>query len=87
MTELGFAGFVAYSWSGYVIAAGTPPDVVTRLQNAFAKVAADPALQERLGKLGIAVRSHVGPDYGKFLREQSALWKKVIDDNNIKMEN
>ena len=87
MTELGFPGFVAYSWSGYVIAAGTPPDVVTRLQSAFSKVAAEPALLERLGKLGIAVRPYVGAEYGRFLREQGVRWKKVIDDNDIKLDN
>ena len=87
MVELGYPGFVAYSWTGYVVPAGTPPDVLTRLQNAFVQAAADPALQERLAKLGVAIRSRVGSDYGQFLHEEGARWKKVIEDNKIKIEN
>lgn len=87
MAELGFADFYAASWNAYLVPTNTPNDVVDRLYNAYAKTANDPAVQEQLAKLGVAVRARNRADLGKFLHEESVRWRRVIEENKIKLEN
>ena len=48
IAETGLAGFDATAWQGLVGPAGMPPDVVKRLNEAFNKVMAMPAVREKL---------------------------------------
>jgi arylsulfatase A-like enzyme len=48
----GLKGFEASSWFGLLAPAGTPPDVVNRIQQEVAKSLATPAMKERLAILG-----------------------------------
>lgn len=87
MKEQGFAGFEAASWNAYLAPAGTPPERVAHLNAAFAKATADPGVQERLGKLGVSVMAKNHGELEKFLKDEAARWRKVIQDNAIKVEN
>ncbi len=87
MAELGFADFDAASWNAYLVPAKTPSDIVDRLYNAFAKAASDPGVQEQLTKLGVAVRAKNRTELVKFLHDESARWRRVIEENKIKIEN
>src|SRR3989440_12936600 len=48
--ESGYPGFEAWAWQGFVAPAGTPREVVTRLNSTFAKVMSDPLLKQRLSE-------------------------------------
>ena len=87
MKEQGFADFQAASWNAYLAPAGTPPETVARLNAAFAKATADAGVQERLGKLGVSVMAKNRGELEKFLKDEAARWRKVIQDNAIKVEN
>jgi tripartite-type tricarboxylate transporter receptor subunit TctC len=87
LAEQGFADATVASWSAYVAPASTPPEIVERLHLAYAKAAADPAVRERLGKLGLAFNMMSGPQLGKFMADEAARWRRVIEDNHIKLEN
>lgn len=87
MKEQGFADFEAASWNAYLAPAGTPPEAVDRLNAAFAKATADAGVQERLGKLGVSVVAKNRGELEKFLKDEAARWRKVIQDNGIKVEN
>lgn len=87
MKEQGFGDFNAASWNVYLTPAGTPPDAVDRLNKAFAKAVADPGVQERLGKIGVSVMTKNRAELEKFLKDEAARWRKVIEDNAIKVEN
>ncbi|HSV83073.1 MAG TPA: tripartite tricarboxylate transporter substrate binding protein [Ramlibacter sp.] len=86
LKELGFSEPISVSWTANLVPANTPPEVIERLQKAYAKAAADPAVRERLGKLGVELRSLNGPELGRFMSEQEARWRRVVEDNKIKME-
>jgi tripartite-type tricarboxylate transporter receptor subunit TctC len=86
LAEQGFAEPVISSWSAYVAPAHTPPDVVERLRAAYAAAAADRTVRDRLGKLGLAIHPMSGPELGKFMAEEAARWRRVIDDNHIQLE-
>jgi tripartite-type tricarboxylate transporter receptor subunit TctC len=87
MIELGFADFNATSWNSYVAPTKTPSDVIDRLYSAYAKAAADPGVQDRLGNLGVTMKPMNGIELGKFLHEDSARWRRIIEENHITMEN
>lgn len=86
LAELGFADFTPAVWYGFVVPAKTPPEIVDQLARAFVKVANDTAVRERLGNLGLTMRLRNGPEFGKYMREETQRWSRVVKDNNIRME-
>lgn len=87
MAELGFADFYPSTWYAFMVPARTPAAVIDRLHGAFAKAAGDPAVQERLRGLGLTLTVRNGAELSKFMREDVARWRRVIQDNNIKLAN
>jgi tripartite-type tricarboxylate transporter receptor subunit TctC len=87
MKEQGFGDFQAASWNAYLAPAGTPPEALDRLNKALAKAAADPGVQERLAKIGVSVMPRNRGELDKFIKDEASRWRKVIEDNAIKVEN
>ena len=52
LEEVGLKGFDADTWFGFYAPAGTPPEVVSRLNREINKVLATPAVKERIAALG-----------------------------------
>ncbi|HSW19480.1 MAG TPA: tripartite tricarboxylate transporter substrate-binding protein, partial [Ramlibacter sp.] len=75
------------SWSGFAVPAKTPLDVIERLHKSFAKAAGEPAVQERLARLGMAYKPMTTAQFGKFLHEEADTWRRVIEDNKLNVEN
>jgi tripartite-type tricarboxylate transporter receptor subunit TctC len=50
--ESGLPGFESIGWFGIMVTAGTPADVITKLNSAFVTVLKDPEVVERIGVLG-----------------------------------
>ena len=44
-------------------------------------------MRERLAKLGVAMRVRPGAELPKFIADESARWRRVIDENKLKLEN
>ena len=71
-------GFEASSWFGLLAPAGTPAEVVNRLQQETAKALATPALKERLQAQG-AIPSGMSPaDFAKFIAAETKKWATVV---------
>lgn len=86
IAELGFADFTPSVWYGFVVPAKTSAVLVDRLHKAFAKAANDRDVQKRLGELGLTVKIRSGVDFGRYMGEESIRWRRVVDENKIKME-
>jgi tripartite-type tricarboxylate transporter receptor subunit TctC len=86
MIELGYTDFNPVVWYGYLAPKGTPPDIVAQLQKAFADAAEKPDVQARLGTFGFVAKVSNGAEFGKLLHTETERWSKVIQDNNIKLE-
>lgn len=87
MKEQGFGDFYASSWNAYLAPVGTPPEVVARLNKAFATAASDKDVQARLGAIGASAMPKSSAELEKFMADEAARWRKVIQDNSIKVEN
>jgi tripartite-type tricarboxylate transporter receptor subunit TctC len=86
MAEAGFPEIEGESWFTVVVPAGTPKEIITRLQQEIAKAVATPDMKERLAVLGYEpVASTPEECEAKFKRE-IAKWTKVIREAGIKAE-
>jgi tripartite-type tricarboxylate transporter receptor subunit TctC len=79
-------GFDAPFWLGLFAPAGTPPEVVSELNNAMNAVLASGALTERAAKTGLVARP-MNPDaFAKYVREDTERWASVIKAHDIRVE-
>lgn len=75
------------AWSGAWVPAGTPPDTVARLADAFAKVYAEPDVVEFNEKVGTLVSPTASPEaFTRFIEAETAKYGKLIADNDIKVQ-
>jgi tripartite-type tricarboxylate transporter receptor subunit TctC len=86
LSEAGLSGFESVGWFGLVAPAGTPPDVVGRLNAAFVKALNDPAAVEKIRGLGAEPAPSSADDFAQFIRSESVKWGKLIADAGIKGE-
>lgn len=86
MDESGLKGFEIISWNGILAPAGTPRDVVERLNRDITEVIKSPALRERVEKLGNFVIGDSPAAFSAYIRSESAKWAKVVRQANIKVE-
>jgi tripartite-type tricarboxylate transporter receptor subunit TctC len=82
--EAGVPGYEATIWLGIMAPAGTPKDVVDKLNTEINKVLSRPDVKEAWGKQG-AIPTIMSPaEFDKYLREDIDKWAKVIDAAGIK---
>ena len=86
MDEAGIKGFNLDTWAGLVAPAGTPPEVVAKLNGALRKIIDDPQVQARFKNVGFEAFSSTPEELGEFIKVQLALWGKMIKDANIQLE-
>jgi tripartite-type tricarboxylate transporter receptor subunit TctC len=78
LAESGLPGFEASSWFGVLAPAGTPADIVAKLNGAVAAWLASPAAKEHLAAQG-AIAAGGSPDaFVKHIADESAKWAKVV---------
>ncbi|MBL8288100.1 MAG: tripartite tricarboxylate transporter substrate binding protein [Rubrivivax sp.] len=82
----GLAGFEALQWFGLFAPAGTPGEVVTRLNAEVSKALQMPDVQERLKGLGMQIAGGGPAPFGAFLQAESAKWGKIIRDSGAKVD-
>jgi tripartite-type tricarboxylate transporter receptor subunit TctC len=87
--EAGLPGFYASIWFGLWAPKGTPQDIIAKINAAAVGALADPAVQERLTKLGqqVSSRDLQKPEaFAAFEKAEANKWWPIIKDANIKVE-
>jgi tripartite-type tricarboxylate transporter receptor subunit TctC len=79
-------GYEASSWFGLLAPAGTPADVVARLQAETAKALATPAVKERLLSQGAIPSGMTPAEFAKFIEAETAKWAKVVKASGAKVD-
>ncbi|MDP9913120.1 tripartite-type tricarboxylate transporter receptor subunit TctC [Variovorax boronicumulans] len=79
-------GFDITSWNGVFAPAGTPRDVVLKLNKALAEMANGAAFRERVTKLGFDAFGSTPEELGAFTVSELAKWKKLIQAAGIQPE-
>ena len=76
-------GFDMTNWYGLLVAAGTPRDVVTKLQQEVARVLNLPELKERLAGEGMTVVASTPEQFVEFLARETAKYNRIIKSAGI----
>jgi tripartite-type tricarboxylate transporter receptor subunit TctC len=84
VAESGLPGFESNGSFGIVAPAGTPPDVIAKLNAAFVAVLNDPEVVERIHALGAVPMPMTPPEFGAYTARDLAKWEKVVQGMSAK---
>ena len=85
IAEQGLPGYEAYSWAALFAPAGTPPDVVAKINADFNKVMRDPEVKQRLYVAGAEADPGTPAQMAQRLQAEMDKWAKVVKAANIKI--
>jgi len=71
-------GYEASAWFGMAVPAGTPRDVVEKLNRAVNDSLADPGIQAKLAELGGTLIPGTPEDFGNLISDETDKWAKVV---------
>jgi tripartite-type tricarboxylate transporter receptor subunit TctC len=86
LAEAGVTGFEMSTWYGLFTTAGTPPEVLTRLQAELARILRLPDVQARLKGLGGDASRLTPEQFSQLNRQEFERFGKLIKQANIKLE-
>lgn len=86
MAEAGVADLHVFSWQGAAGPKGLPPAVKAKLEAEFAAAAKSPEAKAKFEAVGFEVVASNGEQFKKFVDDEIARWKQVIEAGNIKPE-
>jgi tripartite-type tricarboxylate transporter receptor subunit TctC len=79
-------GFDASSWFGLLAPAGTPPDIVARVQQETAKALATAAMKERLLAQGAIPSGITSAEFTRLMAAETAKWAQVVKTSGAKVD-
>ncbi len=86
VAESGGNDFDMTFWYAFMAPAGTPADIVTKLNQAIDAILAEKEVRSKLDELSLDVVGGAPAKVTELIKSDSAKWKKVIDDAGIKVE-
>ena len=86
VAEQNLPGFEAVSWYALMAPAGTPAEVITKLQAESARILRLPDVREKLAALGAEAVGNRPEELAAIIRAESVRWQKVVKDAGIKAE-
>jgi tripartite-type tricarboxylate transporter receptor subunit TctC len=82
--ELGYPGMEDYTWVGLFVPAGTPPEIVQRLNDAVLKGLQAADLKERLDALAFEATAQPLRETSDYVKGELVKWAKVVKDTGAK---
>ena len=86
VAEAGVAGYEVTVWFGVVAPAGTPREIVNKLNAEVTRILAMPDVRERFLAQGVEPMGSTPEQFGEHIRAQMAKWGKVVADAGVKAE-
>jgi tripartite-type tricarboxylate transporter receptor subunit TctC len=83
----GLKGYDLVTWFGFGAPAGTPPEIVQRLRDEFARAAADPAVKAKLDEAGLDPIDQMQPaEFARLIAADLARWTPIIKASGASAE-
>jgi tripartite-type tricarboxylate transporter receptor subunit TctC len=83
LVEAGYSDIVVYSWQAAAAPKGLPADIRAKLNKAAIDALKAPEVMTKFNDLGFEVVANSSDEFAKFLGEELARWKTVIETGNI----
>jgi len=84
--EQGVSGYVTTIWIAFFLPAKTPAAIVDKMNQDLRAILQRPDVKERFTKLGMQASPSSSNDLDALLKQELALWTKVVKEGNIKAE-
>jgi tripartite-type tricarboxylate transporter receptor subunit TctC len=84
--EAGVTGFEMDSWAGLFAPAGTPGDIVGRLNAEVRAILGDPEIKAKIAATGFEAFASTPAEFDEFVKAQLASWGKMVKDAGIEPE-
>ena len=86
VAETGLPAFESGSWSGLLAPAGTPREIVNKVQAETARILVLPEVKARLAADGADAVGNRPEEFAAYIRTEIAKWGKVVKAGGIKLE-
>ena len=84
--ESGYKGFDATTWFGLLAPAGTPKEVIARLNTEFNKALQQPDLRKRLGDEGADPLGGTAEQFADLIRDDIVRWGKTVKESGARLD-
>lgn len=84
--ESGLPGFEAWAWQALAVPAGTPGDIVAKLNAEYRRAIGTPEIRQKMIDAGIDPLQSSPEEVGAYIRSETAKWAQVIRDGKITVE-
>jgi tripartite-type tricarboxylate transporter receptor subunit TctC len=86
MEELGYPGFLAATWTGIFAPAGTPSDIIDKLNTSIVQVLQSQEVLDLLHKHGLEVHPMKPDEFAKYFADEVTRWGDVIKKADVHLE-
>lgn len=85
LAESGLPGFEAGAWQGMLLPAGTPAEIVHKLNTAVNTALKDPGVLEKLAQQGTQALGSTPEAYGTYLQKELKRWQEVVAATGVSL--
>jgi len=78
--------FASTAWQGIVAPAGTPREIIEKLNRVVNSVVKDPAVIQQLADQGVTSLGGTSEQYGKFIQKEFVRWQHTVKESGAKVE-
>ena len=86
IAESGVPGYEAITWNGLIAPAGTPRDIVRRLNGAINKILISASLKEKFALIGADPQAASPEDFAALIKRENVKWAEVIKKSGAKID-
>ncbi|MBV7486520.1 tripartite tricarboxylate transporter substrate binding protein [Bordetella sp. BOR01] len=86
MQEAGFENFDVSSWFGLIAPAGTPPEVIEKLNAVIVKAQDNPEVQQAFAGLGAVGEKTTPAEFGAFIKSEVESWAPVVKASGAQVD-
>ncbi len=87
VAESGIAGYNSSAWTGLMAPAGTPPEIIARLNKEISGILSSPAVVAKAMRMGLELTPSTPREFGDHILNERVKWSKIIQEVGIeKME-
>lgn len=86
MIESGLQGYVVTAWKGLMVPAGTPSDIVNKLNKAMVKILAKPDMRQRMIDMGAEPVGDTPEQFAASIKKEAAWWAALVKSTGTKLD-